>query len=212
VSAAGWDTVGGMTDRPQPGGSTRFYPPRFKLLMYTAVSGLFAFVGYVASRADYALLSWLGWCFLVGFGLGTLLMIARTLRPGSTLEISDTGILERTTLFPLGWIGWDEITVIKKREIGHGLGSERLLEVVLADPAAFRSRPRSLGRRVVDLYRRLVKQPDVYIAGSMIAGPIQAVIDEIKRRRPELHVTDLPPRPRVFRRPGADPAFRPPRW
>src|SRR5690606_13784535 len=201
-----------MTDRPHRGGTTRFYPPRFKLLIYTLVSALFAFVGFVASRADYTLLSWLGWCFLVGFGLGALVMIARTLRPGSTLEISEAGILERTTLFPVGLISWDEIVVIKKREIGQGMGSERLLEVVLTDPVGFRSRPRSLARRVVDLYRRLVKQPDVYIAGSMISAPIQAVIDEIKRRRPGLHVTELPPRPRVFRRPGSDPQFRPPRW
>ncbi|HEX7025406.1 MAG TPA: STM3941 family protein [Gemmatimonadales bacterium] len=200
-----------MTDRSPPGDATRFYPPRFKLLMYTLGSGLLTLIGFVTSRADYTLLSVLGWCFLVGFGLGTVLMIARTLRPGATLEISDTGILERTTLFPVGVVRWDEIVVIKKREIGSGLGSERLLEVVLADPAGFRSRPRSLARRALDVYRRLVKQPDVYIAGSMVSAPIQAVIDEIKRRRPELHVTELPPRPRVIRRPGSEP-FRPPRW
>lgn len=201
-----------MTDRRHRGEPTRFYPPRFKLLMYTAVSALFAFGGFVASRADYALLSWIGWIFLISFGLGTIVMIFRTFRPGSTLEISEAGILERTTLFPLGWISWEEIVVIKKREIGQGFGSERLLEVVVKDPTAFRSRPRSTPRRVVDVYRRLVKQPDVYIAGSMVSGPIQSVIDEIQRRRPQMSVTELPPRQRVFRRRGSTQQFRSPRW
>jgi hypothetical protein len=181
--------------------------------MLAGASAFFAAVGYIASRSDYSLLSWIGWIMLVGLGAGTFVMLGRALRPGPTLILDERGITDRTTLVPTGLVRWEEITVVRKREIGRGMGSERMLDVVLTNPGAFRTRPRPLARRLVDAYRRVVKQPDVHIPGSMVASPMPEVIDEIRRWRPQLQVLELPPpRPRVLgrRQPGKHP--RPPGW
>lgn len=193
--------------------ATRFHPPRWKLLVLAGASAFFAGVGYVASRSDYELLAWVGWVMLVGLGAGTLVMVARALRPGPTVIIDERGITDRTTLLPAGLIRWEQITVVRKREIGRGMGSERMLDVVLVDPGEFRSRPRSPVRRLVDRYRRAVKQPDVFIPGSMVSSPMQEVIDEIRRLRPQLQVLELPPpRARLLGRRQPDRHPRPPRW
>jgi hypothetical protein len=194
----------------------RFYPPRFKLLALSATSGLFTFIGYAISRVDFVLFSLLGWAMAVGFGLATAVMLVRTLRPGPTLVVNAVGIIDRTTLVPTGLVRWEQISLVRKREIGRGRSSERLLDVVLEDEEAFYARPRSWLRRVGDRYRQLIKLPDVSVPGSMVSKPLQAVLDAMQRWRPDLPVLGLPPalpKPRIFgRQRAARHEFGPPRW
>lgn len=194
---------------------TRFYPPRVKLLLLAAGSAVFVAIGYLASLADLTWLSWLGWAALVGFGAATAVILARALRPGPTVVLTRDGIVDRTTLAPTGLVRWDEITVVRKKEIGRGRGSERLLEVVLRDPETFHARERSPLRRLADRYRRALKHPDVSIPSSMVSAPIQQVIDDVQRWQPELQVLDLPPelpKVRLFKRGPTRQHPRPPRW
>jgi hypothetical protein len=172
---------------------TRFYPPRWRLLLLAVGCALLAAVFAIATLADAPLWRGLGWIGLVGFGLATITLLARALRPGPTVLIDGTGITDRTTLAPTGLVRWSEITVIRKKEIGRGMGAERLLEVVLSDPDAFRARPHGVVRRAIDRYRALLKQPAVSIPGSMVAVPMQQVMDAIRRWRPELQVLEGPP-------------------
>jgi hypothetical protein len=174
---------------------TRYYPPRGRLLLLASGGALLAAIFAVMTLGDIGFWQGLGWVGLTGFGLATVLILARALRPGPTVLIDDTGITDRTTLAPTGLIRWSEITVIRKKEIGRGMGAERLLEVVLSDPDAFRARPHGLLRRAIDRYRTLLKQPAVSVPGSMVSVPMQHVMDEIRRRRPQLQVLEGPPPP-----------------
>jgi hypothetical protein len=161
-----------------------------------------------------------GVLLLAGFTAATLVLLARALRPGPTVVIDDRGLVDRTGLFPTGRLAWAEIAALRKREIGRGFGRERLLEVVVVDPDRFRARPRGWPRRVADRYRRLIKQPEVTIPGSMVASPLSDLVGEARRRRPQLDVWELPPpRPGIFARLGRPKGARPgrqhpdlPRW
>lgn len=200
------------------GGRTLFYPPRWKLLLLAAASAFFALLGLGISRADVAWLSWIGRGLLVAFSVSTVVMLVRTLRPGPTVIFDADGFTDRTTLMPTGLVRWEEITVVRKREIGRGRGTERVLEVVLADPDRFYARPRPLLRRLDDRVRRLLKTPDVSIPGSMVSKPMRVVIEELQRWRPDLQVLELPPplpKARVFNRRSQHPTRHhpePPRW
>lgn len=194
---------------------TRFYPPRVQLVLMALGSLLLAGVGYLASMSDMAWLSVLGWLVVVVFLATTAVVLARALRPGPTVVLNADGIVDRTTLAPTGLVRWEEITVVRKREIGRGRGSERLLEVVLEDRDAFFARSRTPLRRLADGYRRALKHADVSIPGSMVSGPIQQVIDELQRWRPQLQVLDLPPqlpRMRLIKRGATRQHPKPPRW
>jgi hypothetical protein len=198
---------------------TRFFPPRWRLLLLSAGCALLTGIFGVASLADTAFWRVLGWIGLVLFGLATAVLLARALRPGPTVLIGEEGITDRTTLAPTGLIRWTDITVIRKKEIGRGRGAERLLEIVLSDPDAFRARSRSWGWWVIDRYRAMMKQPGLSIPGSMVSVPMQQVMDEIRRRRPDLQVLEGPPPPppkmRLFgRRPHQPRRQHPdlPRW
>lgn len=198
---------------------TRFYPPRWRLLVLTSGCALLAGAFAIATLADAAFWRGLGWFGLVAFGLATLVLLARALRPGPTVLIDDDGITDRTTLAPTGLIRWSEITVVRKKEVGRGMGAERLLEVVLSDPDAFRARSRGVRWRAIDRYRTMMKQPAVSIPGSMVSAPMQNVMDEIRRWRPQLQVLEGPPPPppkmRLFgRRPHQPRRQHPdlPRW
>lgn len=194
------------------GEATRFHPPRLKLLLMALASAFFAFLGAVAIGSGFPLVVGIGWLVLIGFVLGTLVLLVRALRPGPTVVLDRLGIIDRTALLPTGQIRWEQIAVVRKREIGRGWGSERMLEMGLADPDWLRDRPRSRARRLVDAYRRFVKQPDVFIPGSMVNVSMQRVIDEIRRWRPGLEILELPPpRPKLLRRRQA-PTLRRPRW
>ena len=175
--------------------ATRYYPPRMRLLVLALTCAFMTFVLSLPTRADSVFVVLVGWLGVVGFGIATLVLLARALRPGPTLLIDDDGITDRTTLAPTGLVRWAEITVIRKREIGRGFGAERLLEVILTDPATFSNRPRSPLGRLTDRWRAMLKQPVVSIPGSMVSVPLTRVIEEIRTRQPQLQVLEGPPPP-----------------
>jgi hypothetical protein len=203
---------------PPPPGATRYYPPRWRLLVLALTCAFLAAVLTLPTLADSPFWVGLGWLGVVGFGAATAVLLARALRPGPTVLIDDDGITDRTTLAPTGLIRWSEITVIRKREIGRGMGAERLLEVILSNPAEFRARPRGRLWRATDRWRELLKQPAVSIPGSMVSVPLPDVMAEIRRRRPQLQVLEgPPPTPSKFRMLGRRQRPRPghpdlPRW
>jgi hypothetical protein len=197
------------------GEQTRFFPPRLRLLLMVGGAVLFAGIGYRFSLSSMTWLMWLGWMFLAAFTAAAAVLLARALRPGPTLVLTAEGLFDRTTLAPIGLVRWEEIAAVRKREIGRGRGSERLLEVVLDNPEEFQARPRPPFRRLADRYRRALKHPDVSIPGSMVSVPIQQVIDALLRWRPELQVLDLPPelpKLRLFKQGPMRQHPRPPRW
>jgi hypothetical protein len=163
------------------------------LLLLAVGCGLAAVICAVMAGADARVLAWVGRAGVVLLLLAAVVLIGRALRPGPTVVIDGEGITDRTTLASIGLVRWDEITVIRKREIGRGLGAERLLEIVLSRPEEFRARPRGWLRRVADGYRTLLRLPPVSIPGSMVSAPMQALMDEIRRRRPQLQVLEGPP-------------------
>lgn len=187
------------------GDHTTFYPPRLRLLVLVGVCVLFGTAFLVMSGADALPLAVIGWIGLTLMTVSGIVLLLRALRPGPTVVIDEIGIIDRTTLAGPGRVRWDEITVIRKKEIGRGRSAERLLEIVLTDPEEFHSRPRNVVRRTIEWYRGLMKQPLLSIPGSMVSAPIQEVMDTIRQRRPDLQVLEGPPPPpprfRFSRRP-----------
>lgn len=208
----------GVATIPSPGDhqpQTRFYPPRVKLTLMAAGSLMLAGIGYLMSMSRVTWLSFVGWVLVVLFVTAALVVLTRALRPGPTVVLTREGVVDRTTLAPTGLVRWDEINVVRKREIGRGRTSERVLDVVLADRESFFNRPRSLLRRVADRYRQVMKHPDVSIPSSMVSTPIQDVIDQLQQWRPDLQVLDLPPqfpKIRLIRRGPMKQHPKPPRW
>jgi hypothetical protein len=198
--------------------ATRYYPPRWRLLVLALTCAFMTLLLFLPTTADSVFFAGIGWLGVTVFGIATLVLLARALRPGPTVLIDDTGIYDRTTLAPVGLVRWNDITVVRKREIGRGFGAERLLEVILTNPAAFRARPRNPLGRLIDLWRGLLKQPPVSIPGSMVSVPLSRVTEEIRRRRPQLQVLEgpPPPPPGILRRLGRrrQPREHPdlPRW
>lgn len=204
-----------------PGGpATRYYPPRWKLLaLALACFGVCAVLLVPARNIDWAVVAGSCWVVIALVAAAGLVLVWRAVRPGPTVVIDGQGITDRTTMAPLGLIRWDEITVIRKREIGRGMGAERLLEIVLHDPAEFHSRRRGRLQRATYRYRQVLRQPQVCIPGSMVAVPMQVVTNEIRQRRPTLQVLEgpppAPPKLQMFRRRRPEPGRRHPelpRW
>lgn len=176
-----------------PAGQQRFYPPRVKLALL-ALSCLFlAAVFILPAGADPAALRVIGQVAVVLMVLAALQLAARALRPGPSVIIDARGITDRTTLAPLGLVRWEEITVLRKKEIGRGRGAERLLEIVLADPEALHARHRGPLRRLTERYRALLRQPLVSIPGSMVSVPMTVVMKAVQDRRPQLQILEGPP-------------------
>jgi hypothetical protein len=176
-------------DEPE---QSRFYPPRFKLLLLTVTSAVFAGVGYVIGQANYLWLAVIGWFVFLTFALATLVMLARTLRPGPTVIFDADGFTDRTSLAPTGLVRWDEIIVVRKREIGRGMGRERVLEVVLRDPERFYTRQRPVLRRLSERLRRL-RSDHLAIPNTMVSQPMPVVLAELQRWAPDIQVLELPP-------------------
>ena len=189
-----------------PGGpATRYYPPRWKLLaMALACFGVCAILLVPARSIDRPVVAGTCWVVITLVAAAGLVLGWRAVRPGPTVVIDGQGITDRTTLAPIGLVRWEEITVIRKREIGHGMGTERMLEIMLNDPAAFHSQRRGWLQRATYGVRRALRQPQVCVPGSMVAVPMQVVIDEIRQRRPSLQVLEgpppAPPKLQAFRR------------
>lgn len=179
-----------------------FSPPRLRLLPLVLTTVFFGLLGLLMAGAD-GFWRWTGLLLMIIFAAATLVLVARMVRPGPSLVVDAEGIIDRTTLLPTGRVPWREIAALRKREIGRGMGRERLLEVVLLDPDRFRARPRGWARRLADAYRGVIKQPDVTIPGSMVTAPLATVVAEIQRRRPQLDLLELPPpQPGLFARLG----------
>lgn len=209
-------TVSGV-DTPATGEPARFYPPRGRLLLLAAACLAVVAVFYLPASSGSPALTVIGWIGVALMATAALVLLMRAVRPGPSVVIDTEGITDRTTLAPVGLVRWQEITVIRKKEIGRGRGAERLLEVVLADPAGFFARPRGPLRRLTERYRSLLRQPLVSIPGSMVSVPMATVMDTIRTRRPELQILEgPPPAPPKFRlRHRPDPGRRHPdlpRW
>lgn len=207
----GVDVIPGADQR-----ESRFYPPRWKLLLLATTSAFFALVGFAITSASFWWLAGIGWAMVVGFSLTTVVMLARALRPGPTVVFDAQGIVDRTTLIATGRVRWEEITVVRKREIGRGRGRERVLELVLADPEAFHGRQQPVSQRLAQRLRRVVGGgPHLSIPGTMVNRPMPIVIEELRRWRPDLQVLELPPplpRLRFKRAPGPGRGPDLPRW
>lgn len=173
--------------------ATRYDPPRWRLGLLALGCLFVVAVLLLPATSDVPLLIGIGWLGVGSLVPAAVVLLARALRPGPTVVIDGQGITDRTTLAATGLVRWDEITVIRKREVGHGMGAERLLEVVLSDPDGFRARPRSWPRRLSDRSRAALRQPAVSIAGSMVSVPLHVVMEDIRRRRPQLQVLEGPP-------------------
>lgn len=196
---------------PDSAGGAAFFPPRVRLLGLAAGTAAVASLGLLLTGAPIGFWRSTGYLATVVAGLATVVLVARAVRPGPTLVVDSHGIVDRTTLLPVGRVRWEEIAAVRKRELGRGVGRERFLEVVLFDRDRFRTRPRGLPRRVVDGYRALVRHPDVTIPGSMVAAPLHLVVEAIRQAQPRVDVLELPPPEpglvsRMFR-----PRFHPPR-
>lgn len=190
--------VDGVRNRSEP---TVVYPPRGRLLVLVATCGFFAGMSFVVAGSGNQTLTAVGGFGLVAFGLAATMLLGRALRPGPTVTLDAEGITDRTTLSPTGLVRWEEVAAVRKREIGRGVGAERVLEIVLVDPERLRHRPRSPTRRLLDRYRALLKQPYVTIPGSMVSMPLGTLVEQMHLWRPELPVLELPvPPPKLLRR------------
>jgi hypothetical protein len=174
--------------------ATRYYPPRWRLGLLALGCSFLVAVLLLPATSSVPFLIGIGWLGVGSLTPAAVVLLVRALRPGPTVVIDGQGITDRTTLAPTGLVRWDEITVIRKREVGRGTSAERLLEVVLSDPDGFRARPRGWLRRLSDRYRAALRQPAVSIAGSAVSVPMQMVMEDIRQRRPQLQVLEGPPR------------------
>lgn len=175
------------------GNRTSFYPPRWRLLLLVLTCAFLAAVLFLPTRSDASFLIGFGWVGIALLSLSALVLLARALRPGPTVVVDPDGITDRTTLAPTGLVRWQEIAVIRKKEIGRGRPAERLLEIVLKDPAEFHARPRHPLRRLTERYRAIMKQPLVSIPGSMVSVPMSVVMAAIKQQQPQMQVLEGPP-------------------
>ncbi|QSB12645.1 hypothetical protein JQS43_13110 [Natronosporangium hydrolyticum] len=193
-------SVDGAGSSPAPGGETVFYPPRGRLLLLAAGTGFMALASYLPTLSRFTLLVVGGWIMIVLLMIAALVLVARALRPGPSVVVDSDGIIDRTTLGPCGRIRWEEINVVRKREIGRGMGAERLLEILLTGQAAEQRRPAGWLRRLTERYRAALKQPPISLPGSMISVPMQGVVDALRQHRPQLEVLQgPPPAPSKFR-------------
>lgn len=200
------------------GGATRYYPARWRLLLLVLTCAFLIAVFLLPALNAGPVLAGISWVIVLLLGLAGLVLLWRAVRPGPSVVLDRDGITDRTTLAPVGLVRWEEITVIRKKEIGRGLGAERLLEVVLADPDEFRARSRGWLWRATDRYRAALRHPVVSIPGSMVSVPMQVLMDDIRQRQPRLQVLEGPPPPpsklHMFRR-GQQPRRKHPdlpRW
>jgi hypothetical protein len=213
-TVVGVELIPGLPERD----ATSYYPPRWRLLVLALGCLACGAFMLVPTLSEVAFVAGIGWAGVVLFGLAAVPLVLRALRPGPTVTIDAEGITDRTTLATTGLVRWEQITVIRKKEIGRGMGAERLLEVVLNDPDGFRDRPRSWVRRVADGYRAVLRQAAVTIPGSMVSVDMATVMAEIRRRRPGLQVLEgpppLPPKLPRLRRTDSRGPKRPdlPRW
>lgn len=180
---------------------TVYGPPRLRLLALVGTCLLAMAILWIPAWYGSPVMRGVGWFGIALLTPAVLVLLVRTFRPGATLVIDEHGITDRTALTPTGLIRWEEITVVRKREIGRGSLAERLLEVVLTDPDGFRrARSGRPGWRLLAAWRALLKQPMIGIPASMVSAPLPAVMAEIRRRRPELQVLEgPPPAPTKFR-------------
>lgn len=182
-----------LTASSPDSGATRYYPARWRLLVLVLTCALLAAVFLLPALNAGPVLAGISALIVLLLGLAGLVLLWRAVRPGPSVVLDRDGIIDRTTLAPIGLVRWEEITVIRKKEIGRGFGAERLLEVVLADPDAFRSRSQGWFRRAINRYRAVLRHPVVSIPGSMISVPMQVLMDDIRQRRPQLQVLEGPP-------------------
>lgn len=176
-------------------------PPRLRLLLLVGTCLFAIAILWVPAQYGGSVMRTIGWFGIVLLLPAVLVLLARALRPGPTLVVDEQGITDRTSLAPTGLIRWDEITVVRKREIGRGSTAERMLEIVLVDPEGFcQSRLGDTGWQLQRRWRALLKQPMVAVPGSMVAMPLAQVATEIRKRQPQLEVLEgPPPMPSKFR-------------
>jgi hypothetical protein len=193
---------------------TVVHPPRWKLLLMVLTCAFFVVMCAVPAGSDNSVLMVLGVAGMAAVGIAGGAVLWLTVRPGPTVRIDAEGITDRTGVVPNGLVRWEEIAAIRKREIGRGRGAERVLDVVLVRPEEFRARRRGPLRHVVDRYRTLMGHPYVSIPGSAVSVPLDTLIEQMRRWRPELTVLELPPSlPGLFRRRSRpEDRHRPPRW
>ncbi|MPZ28782.1 MAG: hypothetical protein GEV12_20890 [Micromonosporaceae bacterium] len=182
-----------LTAHSPDGGATRYYPARWRLLVLVLTCAFLVAVFLLPALNAGPVLAGISWGIVFLLGVAGLVLLWRAVRPGPSIVLDRDGITDRTTLAPIGLVRWEEITVIRKKEIGRGMGAERLLEVMLADPDGFRSRSNGWQRQATNRYRAALRHPLVSIPGSMVSVPMQVLMDDIRQRRPELQVLEGPP-------------------
>jgi len=117
------------------------------------------------------------------FGLCACLTIGRLLRRRPELVLTAEGL----THVMLGSIGWSQIAAVGIREIKVRTGSQRVIELVLHDPAAYLARAPRMARIAGRANLRLGYSPATISAITLPVG-LDEVVAAMRRHHPGLTI------------------------
>ncbi|MEV7020874.1 STM3941 family protein [Kitasatospora sp. NPDC093558] len=115
------------------------------------------------------------------FGAAAVLLAVRLVRNRPELVLDAHG-LEHVQL---GRIAWTEVTAVRVRTMTVRGSTQRMIEVVLADPAAYLARAPRLVRAGAGLNRSLGCGP-ANIAANTLPVPLEEVLAAVHRHHPRL--------------------------
>ncbi|MFD0278976.1 STM3941 family protein [Kitasatospora sp. NPDC127111] len=117
------------------------------------------------------------------FGLCAAVLTSRLVRGRPELVLDATGLEG----IQLGRIAWSEIAAVRIRAISVGGATQRMIELVLHDPAGYLARAPRIVRATASSNRRLGYGPANISANTLPVGP-EAVVTAMLHHHPELIV------------------------
>ena len=115
------------------------------------------------------------------FGIGLVMFGVQLVFNPVVLQIDEEGYLDRSSLATPGRIFWSEVAAVSIASVG----SQRFLEITVADPEAVLRRA-SLVRRVVMRANRAAGFATVTLAETMLPYPLETLIETMRRHNPDL--------------------------
>ncbi|MFJ5230981.1 STM3941 family protein [Kitasatospora sp. NPDC088391] len=164
-------------DIPAPPPTVYPFVPRKVLRLLLASLGFVA-VGTAFLFSGSALVVLVGVLSVSFFGLTAVLYAGKLLRRRPELVL-DTAGLEHDRL---GRIAWEEIAVVRVRQLGSG---QSMLELVLHDPAAYLARAPRTTRITAPLNRGLGFAP-TNIAANTLPVDLDRLVEVMVRHHPRL--------------------------
>ncbi|WP_006608149.1 STM3941 family protein [Streptomyces auratus] len=168
------------------------YLPSMRRTLLMALGSIALVAGSVLLLIEHASLSHgalkgevVGVLGVLFFGTCACVAVDRLLRRRPELVLSSEGLMHVV----LGSIAWTEIAEVGIREIKVRFRSERVIELVLHDPAAYLARAPRTARIAGAVTRRMGYSPAMISVGTLPVG-LDEVLAAMRRHHPELAIRE----------------------